>query len=729
MSTQAPVDPTVARGVLQRIRQNQERRLRAIENAAKMSASFRDFIPAAWPVVEPEHPLVPSWHIDAMADHLQAMVDGYIQNLLLIVPPGSAKSVITAVMLPAWQWTPRRKPGWRSIWGSYGASISTRDSVRCRDLMRSTWYQETFQPDWSFASAQDEKTYFANTAKGFRIATSVDGLGTGFRGSCIAADDPLNAKERQSEAALRACIDWWENVVFNRLDDMSTGNKLVVMQRLNHRDLAGHILSKSHHYETLIIPMEYDPKRSRVTSLGMGREWRDPREKPGMDPIMCPEKFPPKVIEELKSRPLTWETQYQQNPQADGGGILPPHKWNYWRPPGQRLPAVRVKMPDGSIQEREAIELPDQFDLVLQTWDFAFKDTKTSDYACGQVQATRGSRRFILRQRHGRMTCPMAIQAVREMTGEYPQAHLKLIEEKANGAAVMQMLETEISGMIPVNPLDGKVSRASAAAVELEAGNWYLPHPMIAPWVGNPESPEDGGGFLAEAVAFPPVPGVGHDDMVDAWSQGANRIQAEKFNGIFQMPARDIRIEPFDLKLMQKWPRAYGLSINHREIGAVWLSRNPQTSQHYLWAEYFSPVTDPGQHAAAIKTIGGDITGFLVADAEGREAKDGYALARRYNGLGLRLESTLERHDAAVVDLIEGLRTGTLKVFGSLGRFFDQYVMYRRDDRGKLPLNNVALVEAALVIWSIRDRIPNPEPPRAPSLGGLAGPTNSWMSS
>ena len=63
-----------------------------------------------------------------------------------------------------------------------------------------------------------------------------------------------------------------------------------------------------------------------------------------------------------------------------------------------------------------------------------------------------------------------------------------------------------------VNPEGGKISRSAAASPQLESGNWYLPHPMLKPWVD---------GFVAECAAFP---AGANDDQVDAWSQGAKRL-------------------------------------------------------------------------------------------------------------------------------------------------------------------------------------------------------------
>lgn len=677
--------------------------------SAELRGSFRKFVPAAWQQMEPAKAFIPAWNIDAVCDHLQAAADGHIKNLLMTVPPGSAKSLLSCVAFPAWQWTRDPNPTgevvtgpqWRGTFLSYDDELATRDSVRCRDLLQSTWYQETFQPQWSFHRTQNEKTYYVNTAKGFRVS----GATTGWRSHALIYDDPLNAKERFSDLSLAKCIDIWENVLFNRFVEMHLAVKIIIMQRLGDRDLAGHVLRKGG-YEHLKIPLEFDPARSKVTTLTDGVEWRDPRKRSGE--IMCPELFPPHVVEEIKREPERFASQYQQEPNVEGGGIFKAHKWNYWKPAHLSLPAVRVKLPGGVIEERKAIDLPTSFDLQLQTWDMSVKDLKTSDFVCGQVHAVRGAQRFILKQVMRKMGIVETMSAIREMTGEFPLAHLKLIEDKANGAPVVEMLEREISGMVRVNPQDGKVARASAASPEVEAGNWYLPHPMIAPWVGNPENPIDGVGFLASTSLFPYG---AYDDDVDSFSQGAIRIQKEKIGGVFGVSESDIRVEPFDLKLIEKWPKIYGLSVTWREVAAVWLTREPETSQHYLYAEYSAPAGDPAQHAAAVRLLG-DHDGFMVSKDVQRDIKDGYAVAGKYRKLGLKLETLQNNEDALLIDLAEGLRTGRIKVFANSSKFWDQLRMFRRSEAtGKLPLDGVGVIMATMVAWRARDRMRVPPDP------------------
>ena len=118
----------------------------------------------------------------------------------------------------------------------------------------------------------------------------------------------------------------------------------------------------------------------------------------------------------------------------------------------------------------------------------------------------------MLEQVRDRLDFPGTLLAVRQLSARYLHAELKLVEDKANGPAVIQSLRHEIRGFVEVNPEGGKVSRAAAASPQLESGNWYLPHPMLAPWVE---------GFIGECAAFP---AGAHDDQVDAWSQGAKRL-------------------------------------------------------------------------------------------------------------------------------------------------------------------------------------------------------------
>jgi len=168
-------------------------------------------------------------------------------------------------------------------------------------------------------------------------------------------------------------------------------------------------------------------------------------------------------------------------------------------------------MPDGTQLSIVAIEAPYRVDQQIQSWDCAFKDLDTSDYVVGQVWARLDSMFLLGDQVRARMDCPATVQAVRQLSRKWPACIAKLIEDKANGSAVIQMLSREISGLLPVNPEGGKVARAAAISPLIEAGNVYLPHPLFAPWVND---------FIEECAAFP---NGAHDDQVDAMTQALLR--------------------------------------------------------------------------------------------------------------------------------------------------------------------------------------------------------------
>jgi predicted phage terminase large subunit-like protein len=148
---------------------------------------------------------------------------------------------------------------------------------------------------------------------------------------------------------------------------------------------------------------------------------------------------------------------------------------------------------------------------AIQSWDCAFKDLETSDYVVGQVWGRRGSAYLLLDQVRDRMDCPTTVKAVRHLSQRWRGTIVKLIEDKANGSTVIQMLGRELPGILPVNPEGGKVARAAAVSPLIEAGNVYLPHPQFMPWVND---------FIEECAAFP---NGAHDDQVDAMTQALLR--------------------------------------------------------------------------------------------------------------------------------------------------------------------------------------------------------------
>jgi predicted phage terminase large subunit-like protein len=182
-----------------------------------------------------------------------------------------------------------------------------------------------------------------------------------------------------------------------------------------------------------------------------------------------------------------WSALYQQRPSPLGGGIFKRNDWQYY------------------------LQAPAAFDDMLQSWDCAFKDKGSSDYVVGQVWGVKGSDKYLLDQVRDHLSFGATVNAIRVLSAKWPKAHTKLVEDKANGTAVIDTLKHEISGLIPVQPEGGKEARAHAVSCEVEAHNVYLP--QYANWVAD---------FVEECAAFP---AAAHDDQVDAMTQALIRLR------------------------------------------------------------------------------------------------------------------------------------------------------------------------------------------------------------
>lgn len=176
--------------------------------AEKYRRSLREFTKASWPTIEPGVPFKNNWHIDAVSDHLQAVVEGDIKRLIINVPPRHMKSISVAVALPAWTWA--HQPHKKFLYASYASSLSIRDSTKCRRLIDSPWYQAHFGDKFNLTDDQNQKQRFENDKTGYRIATSVGGALTGDGGDIICIDDPHNSVEADSSKVREGVLDWWD---------------------------------------------------------------------------------------------------------------------------------------------------------------------------------------------------------------------------------------------------------------------------------------------------------------------------------------------------------------------------------------------------------------------------------------------------------------------------------------------------------------------------------------
>ena len=325
--------------------------------------SLYKFLKGSWRYIDAS-PFTDGWPIEAVAEHLQAVADGDIKRLIINIPPRCAKSSLTSVAFPAWVWaqprqwdSPTSGPGVQFLHASYAQQLALRDSVKCRRLIDSPWYQQRWGERFRLTGDQNTKTRFDNDQNGSRLSTSVGSALTGEGGSIIVVDDPNAAQEAFSEATIQTTIEWWDSALSTRLNDPKTGAFIVIQQRLSEEDLTGHILSKDiGEWTHLCLPMRYEWQRHSYTSIG----WNDPRgladdgtplvdvtddgERIPISPeaqveledregaLLWPERFGDREVEILEKQLGPWAAagQLQQRPEPKGGGIIKREWWQPW---------------------------------------------------------------------------------------------------------------------------------------------------------------------------------------------------------------------------------------------------------------------------------------------------------------------------------------------------------------------------------------------------------------
>lgn len=481
----APLSPVI---LLNAVRRAQEQR------AAERS--LMEFARQAWPIIEPGTEFQDGWHLRAIADHLEALSDGEIENLVINIPPGCCKSILVSVLWPAWEWA--KRPDLRYLGASYGADLAIRDAQKCRDIILSDWYQERW-PAVQVRKGADQKTKYELTSGGWRMATSVGGRATGEHPDRKIVDDPTNAAQAASDAERTTANLWFDRTLSTR--GKSRGARtVVVMQRLHEDDLTGHIVAGEYGYEHLCLPMKYESaRRLKATSIG----WEDPRSHEGS--LLWPEMFDQKSVEDLERLLGSYGAagQLQQRPAPEGGGILKVNHFQLW-PRGTELPV---------------------FDYVVQSYDTAFEEKESNDPSACSVWGTfewKGRRcAMLLDAWADQLAYPkLRAKVVEEWHSLYGKTEQRkgrkadcvLVEKKASGQSLLQDLRAANIPATPYLPVGGKVPRAHQAAPILELDCLYIP-----------ESAKNPGEFVSWAKSFveqcESFPNAEHDDYVDTFTQ------------------------------------------------------------------------------------------------------------------------------------------------------------------------------------------------------------------
>lgn len=465
------------------------------------------FVEDAWRILNPATEFLRNWHHDLIAEHLVLAFRREIRRLVINVPPRFLKSTLCTVSWPCWCWAQDPTSGW--IFGSHDSGLSTGHSLDRRTIMSSAWYRDHW-PDVQFADDQNLKMQYQNTRRGEMIATSTGASVMGESADFIVIDDPHDPEKAMSETERAKALRWYDQQLSTRLNNKATGVIVVIMQRLHQGDLAGHVLELGG-WTHVMLPNEAVPPKGETVERHVfpmsGRIVDRQR-----DELLHPARLSREDLVEVKKTLGSWgyAGQMQQDPVPVGGGIFKNDWWHLYSVTvnGQLLggPCTNPKC-NGLIHG-----LPSQFDETIQSWDCAFKDLEGDDHVAGHVWSRLGGDCYLRDRDNGLMNLPATCLAIEAMSARWPEAFAKLVEDKANGPAVISMMKHRLHGLIEVEPQGGKEARAHAVSPAVEAGNCFLPHPRFAPWIRD---------FLAQLSAFPKA---SHDDDVDACSQALIRL-------------------------------------------------------------------------------------------------------------------------------------------------------------------------------------------------------------
>ena len=405
-------------------------------------------------------------------------------RLIICMPPRSGKSEIVSRNFPAYAFGVN--PDLQIIACSYSADLTSRFNRDVQRLIDNEKYYSVF-PDTTLNAqnvATSSKGKFIRTSDLFEIvghkgayrSTGVGGGITGQGAECLIIDDPFKDRAEADSATIREKVwDWYTSTAYTRLSD--GGGVIVMATRWHQDDLIGRLIRHM---------QDGDGEQFTVIEYPAIAEHDEPHRKTGE--ALHPERF---SLERLLTTQKTigardWAALYQQHPVPDGGAVFKLDTFKRW-------------------DERNK---PPKFDRLIGSWDLTFKDSKSSDYVVGQIWGTKGIDYYLLDQVRGQWDFTKTLDVFVQLAKKYPSVNRWLIEDKANGSAIISMLKKHIHGVTAITPTESKLERAYSVTPMIECGNVYIPE--SAPWLPAYED---------ELLSFP---AGAHDDQVDCTTQALN---------------------------------------------------------------------------------------------------------------------------------------------------------------------------------------------------------------
>ena len=622
--------------------------------------SYYEFFKRGWEELEPDNDLEDNWHIFLLCTILQREVERIVakqnkkRDIIINVPPRSGKSYIVNIMLTPWIWT--RYPNFKVINCSFESGLATKLCLDSRRLIQSDWYQGHWGQKFALTTDMNKKTEYENDKRGSRKSTSTGANILGSGADMIVVDDPQNPESAESEADRLKAKRYYSSTLYSRLNRKRIGLRVVIMQRLHEDDLTGYLLANDRDkYELICIPAE---ESDDIHPPELRRFYKDG--------LFFPSLFSREVVEDAKSPTNLGEYGYagqmQQRPSPAEGGVFKRKWWTFWQPPGANLQPVTIKMSNGEIFTCETADLPARFDDVVTSWDTAFKDLATSDYVVGQTWGAAGPNKFLFDQDRAQLDFPSTVRQVEAHRKRNPLSTGILIEDKANGAAVIKEMRRVFPAIIEINPDKSKHARAMPMVRQCEAGNVYLPHPQIAPWVNA---------FIEEYANFP---NGANDDQVDCGTQAINHLSGLK--RIFP----DFSIQKCGFKRQVDFKK---LSVHSTLIVSQWANRdletcinlalwNAQNMKLWVFGEFKASNAMPEVIVPAIKT--------MVRQYSGGHEKD----LRRFMWYGNNL--MFSRIQAGTMGIVTSSKDGMWEAYSRSGVTINDNPMF--DEYGSILLIN-----------------------------------------
>lgn len=437
-------------------------------------------------------------HLRYLSDRLTAAVKrveaGENVRLAVSMPPRTGKSTMVSTYFVVWALA--RNPKWKVGLISHDPSLAIGWSRTVRGLVEANGAQLglSIAPD---AGAVSE---WQTPERGGVTARSAPGQSITGRGFNVLLIDDIvrDYAAAHSEVNRKAVWEWWTANAVTRLEPPSL--VIAIGTRWHEDDFIARLLSDDY---------EGDPKDWEVISFPAIAEENDVLGREVGAPLLSPldkaEDEPQALARwaEMKRTVGTynWTSQFQQAPAPAAGAIFNMGWWRYWTLDPERATAdgkVRLISPTTMLGAK-----------WIDSWDMAFKDKPTSDYVVGQRWVRHGANRYLIAQSRDRRDFPATLAEMKAFRqAEYGSlVHRRLVEDKANGTAIIATLHDEIPGLVAINPTTSKEARARAVTPEVESGNVYLPNPAEYPWVNE---------VLSELRSFPTG---AHDDIVDTLTQ------------------------------------------------------------------------------------------------------------------------------------------------------------------------------------------------------------------